>query len=427
MHQVLDLYLRLCHNDGTDEPEALYLTLSSKLTVTAEVADLLTAAYEGKGLSQIHSWDEYDEANALEKDTRPGQEQVAPSEESGAQAHETPDTQEETLQAHGDEIPGPEGYDLHATAQSEVTASQPEQGDVNPPKDLDHHEQVLPHGEEYANEETYDSEGQRTESTTTVVPLSRSTETKDPDEDVPVDAASVPPAEDEHGDFPEGEYLGYGNYSGEDEANDIVDGPEEFEDDFAGSDTGRTNVGAGDGAPSDEFTSAVTHYEEDVDASHAAPEYGDVLADESQDHLDHTVHDQPESTSENAPQHIPAGPEQTPEPTNDLLGIGEDWLRTPTQERPNGQLEHADIEEGEYLEEFDASEAVENDDAAGEQFDDDNQYIEAEASELGETGPSFTDSQPHDTVSGKRSREDDEDDWETMENHTPDTKKRRAS
>ncbi|KAL5362878.1 hypothetical protein BJX96DRAFT_110408 [Aspergillus floccosus] len=72
LHQIVDLYLRLCHNDGVDEPEALYLTLSTRLTIAAEVSDLLLAASEGKGLSEIHSWDGYQEADAVSADADAG-------------------------------------------------------------------------------------------------------------------------------------------------------------------------------------------------------------------------------------------------------------------------------------------------------------------------------------------------------------------
>ena len=62
LYQIVNLYLRLCQNDNIEEPEALYLTLSTKLTIPAAVSDLLAAADEGKGLSEISSWDDYEEA-----------------------------------------------------------------------------------------------------------------------------------------------------------------------------------------------------------------------------------------------------------------------------------------------------------------------------------------------------------------------------
>ncbi|PYI26843.1 hypothetical protein BP00DRAFT_450785 [Aspergillus indologenus CBS 114.80] len=65
LSQVVDLYLRLCHNEGIDEPEPLYLSLSTRLTLSAELSDLLAAANEGKGLTDIHVWDSYAEAEAV--------------------------------------------------------------------------------------------------------------------------------------------------------------------------------------------------------------------------------------------------------------------------------------------------------------------------------------------------------------------------
>ncbi|KAL1963612.1 hypothetical protein VTN77DRAFT_8057 [Rasamsonia byssochlamydoides] len=59
LSQIVDIYLHLCHNDGVDEPEPLYLTLSTRSTLLAEISNLAMAADEGKGISLIHSWDEY--------------------------------------------------------------------------------------------------------------------------------------------------------------------------------------------------------------------------------------------------------------------------------------------------------------------------------------------------------------------------------
>ncbi|KAL3446991.1 hypothetical protein BJX65DRAFT_308348 [Aspergillus insuetus] len=64
LKQIVDVYLHLCHNDGVEGSEALYLTLSTKLTITAELSDLFLAASEGKGLSEIQPWETYpDEAD----------------------------------------------------------------------------------------------------------------------------------------------------------------------------------------------------------------------------------------------------------------------------------------------------------------------------------------------------------------------------
>ncbi|OAX82469.1 hypothetical protein ACJ72_03176 [Emergomyces africanus] len=57
--QVIRVYLDLCNNDGITEPEPLYLTLSSRSTFTADLARLVAAAQESKGLSYL-TWEDYD-------------------------------------------------------------------------------------------------------------------------------------------------------------------------------------------------------------------------------------------------------------------------------------------------------------------------------------------------------------------------------
>ncbi|KAL4880964.1 hypothetical protein BJY04DRAFT_69169 [Aspergillus karnatakaensis] len=69
LKQIIDVYLQLCHNDGIDEPEPLYLTLSTRPTLTAELSNLLLAVNEGKGLSEIQSWDFYPEAECVSADS----------------------------------------------------------------------------------------------------------------------------------------------------------------------------------------------------------------------------------------------------------------------------------------------------------------------------------------------------------------------
>ncbi|PYH45730.1 uncharacterized protein BP01DRAFT_382350 [Aspergillus saccharolyticus JOP 1030-1] len=65
LSQIVDLYLRLCHNEGINEPEPLYLSLSTRLTLSAELSELLAAANEGKGLTDVLAWDSYAEAEAV--------------------------------------------------------------------------------------------------------------------------------------------------------------------------------------------------------------------------------------------------------------------------------------------------------------------------------------------------------------------------
>jgi hypothetical protein len=59
LSQIVDVYLRLCHNDGVDEPEPLYLTLNTGSTLLAQVSNLAIAADEGRPISLVRSWEEY--------------------------------------------------------------------------------------------------------------------------------------------------------------------------------------------------------------------------------------------------------------------------------------------------------------------------------------------------------------------------------
>lgn len=61
LHQFVNLYLHLCDNESIGEPEALYLSLSTRLAIPAAISDLTAAANEGKGISEIFPWDDYEE------------------------------------------------------------------------------------------------------------------------------------------------------------------------------------------------------------------------------------------------------------------------------------------------------------------------------------------------------------------------------
>ncbi|KAL1872847.1 hypothetical protein Plec18167_006497 [Paecilomyces lecythidis] len=75
LSQIVGLYLDLCRNDGIDEPEPLYLTLSTKLTLPVEISNLLAAAGEGKGLSHIYQWEEYEDEQQIETSPAHGEEE----------------------------------------------------------------------------------------------------------------------------------------------------------------------------------------------------------------------------------------------------------------------------------------------------------------------------------------------------------------
>ncbi|KIW19044.1 hypothetical protein PV08_03334 [Exophiala spinifera] len=53
LSQILDTYLLLCHNDGTQEIPPLYCYLSSRVSLASQYAYLLSSATEGKGFSEV--------------------------------------------------------------------------------------------------------------------------------------------------------------------------------------------------------------------------------------------------------------------------------------------------------------------------------------------------------------------------------------
>lgn len=53
MFQIVEVYQHLCHNDGLDPPEPLYITLDTKNNFLAEFSNLIAAAHDGRGLSSL--------------------------------------------------------------------------------------------------------------------------------------------------------------------------------------------------------------------------------------------------------------------------------------------------------------------------------------------------------------------------------------
>ena len=66
MFQVVEVYLHLSHNDGVDEPEPLYITLSTKTTLLSDYSNLVTAAQDGHGLSYFNTGDNLEQEEAGE-------------------------------------------------------------------------------------------------------------------------------------------------------------------------------------------------------------------------------------------------------------------------------------------------------------------------------------------------------------------------
>ncbi|CAI7671611.1 unnamed protein product [Penicillium discolor] len=474
LHQILDLYLRLCRNDGTTEPDALYLTLSTKRAFPAAIADLNDAAIEGKTLSELHSelhsWDDYDEAEAgsdedlgvhgaeehedevyytnkaqkelssteVQTAPAPGEEQALDDEQSQVQPEVVSDAQPEIVHAQDEDISpsrerSAEAAPAEAAPESESHLSQPEN------KELDHFdvsrhlekdpEQEHDHGHADMNEEHYDSEGRQSDSTATVAAMPGASEIKEHTQHVPLDVAGDAgrdqnDEENYYGEDLENDDLGAEEYY-EHEDLGSVDDSEAFQKDITGSD----NADADAQEPADQ---PFVLDEEDADELDAPPTDEVVSEILLRDETNHPSHDQPVPPLDGGLHDASDKKEQTPEPADDLLGIAVDLMQTPPKDTENDALDHFEgIDYDEPEDELDAPVAADDEGADDHEFDEnhfgdyDTHFEESEAVELVGTDPSLTDPQTNQSSSAKRSRED-EDDWDEVET-TADTKRRRSS
>lgn len=430
LHRILNVYLRLCHNDNNDEPEALYLTLSSRPAVHSELADLEAAANEGKGLSQVHPWSEFEDGEDHE-DHQADRHHVegSPSNQddqalslheaeeqavsSGAAESEVHDATNKDAEDASIEVTRESEHDAQAEPQTVAAETQQadEMGraDAPPYADKNAHD----YGEAQY-EEQYDSEPPKTESTSTAVPTSDQVEPLEPTKDVSAGAPEVD-FDDENdtnyhdGTNPAGDGEGLDNQESSERAD-------EYPDELAGEEAFASGVN--DDVQTVDFASI--HNEgalNEVDVTPAAEDaFGDVLQED--------IDDQSESTVENAPTEESATQEQTLAPEDDLLGISEDILEGPADD-PEDHLDHLESPDPEQdLEDGDPDDLV--DDDSGDYDEDSYNILEiSEHVELDEADLVHTDSQTHENPS-KRAREE-EDEWDFEETSTPEIKRRRPS
>jgi hypothetical protein len=451
LHQILNVYLRLCHNDGNNEPEALYLTLSSRPAVHSELADLEAAANEGKGLSQVHPWSEFEDGednedsrvveNAAEEsdgdqahqDPLPeteesNPEQVAPGGAAESEAHDA-FNKDAPIEAINDPVPG----EHNAQAEPEIGAAEAQQVDetdqADSPQFADEntHDYVEEHYEEH-----YDSEAPKTESTSTVMPASDHVEAQRSTEAVSAEATEDPLDEND-GSNPAGDGEGlHGEASSRQNETYGFEGQEhgEYQDELAGEETHIS--GANDEVHPVDFTSA--HDEGAADELDSVAAVQDASVSVLDDDVDNQSNGQSESTVENARKEESATHEEL---EDDLLGIAEDLLEGAASDPEDdlGHIENADLEqepEDGYPDAAAGDDVTANDGPADDDsgdYDEEDSYNVLEFSEhieLGEADLVPTDSQPHENPS-KRSREE-EDEWDfEEETSTPDLKRRRPS
>lgn len=440
MHQILDIYLRLCHNDGTDEPEALYLTLTSKLGVDSELEGLSAAASEGKGLSQIHAWSEVDDDGACGGEVPP-QEPAQPAEESHVdQTYPDQSVPQDREDVEGEaslgdgplskavETAPEEAYSAPSAAEqvaevkfdSQTVEDDGQHAQVDEAQARQLSNEAQPTHADDQDDDRYDSEAHKTESSATVVEGA---------------------ATNEHA----------GNASAED-----VEGVVEHDgaDDLADDGANQENI--------DQEQIETFHYDEHDDFA-----YEESLTEENDDHgqgvLQHeSIHETdvapeddsasaaklaaddehvplqpPESTFEEAVQEDATYREHTPEAEDDFLEIAEDLLQTPAKNHSESQHEHAEGTDPEQSDEYEDEENANDDGLAAPSADQDG------ADECQSTAEDYDDYYPPpdlevtealeldgtettlDNLSTKRSR-DDEEEWDIADTTTPDTKRRRS-
>ncbi|KAH0556742.1 hypothetical protein GP486_005469 [Trichoglossum hirsutum] len=56
LSQIVDLYVQLFRQDGVDEPDPLYMTLTTKVRFSKRFNEISSAAADGKGISQLPFW-----------------------------------------------------------------------------------------------------------------------------------------------------------------------------------------------------------------------------------------------------------------------------------------------------------------------------------------------------------------------------------
>lgn len=428
LHHILEIYTRLSHNDGISQPDALYLTLGSKISAHSELAGLDSAAHEGKGLSQIHAWDvDYEddghedmpvheddpsagdlfagqpqtekplEANEISQD-KPTDAADAPEYAAPAEVHDDflPNDQEET----------DAGLAKHEHQQEREEDATAETHDT----ETNEHR----HGDETKEHDSF--EDPKTESSATISLLPESTAQL---ADAPADEldTALDHAEQEYqtDDDQSGQDLNPKTSTLQENEHDQDQDPEEFQDEVSYEET----EAPGTVVDTDAIDLTSTHDEGLLDRPHPGTENQESVADEGEDH---ESLGESESTVHHALREEDAGFEEHDlDPEDDLLGIAEDVLQT-TQGDDDDQPENSEDDvTTPPAEELDGHESHIG---KGEEDDLYADFETSETIELGETDHSPADSQPHDNTSTKRSREDD--DWDFAD-ADPELKRRRPS
>lgn len=426
LHHILDIYVRLSHNDGINSPDALYLTLSSKISAHSELAGLDASANQGKGLSEVHAWDVDYEDGGNTEGTAHGAD--VSTNDSLSSKH-----QDKPLTAEGDLLNQPSDADAGQKPAASVEGHEDavlngQETGIGLAENEDQHENVATRESDRTEENQPAREHEKEEHEVPVAPDTDSspTITSIPETTMQPEATSL--------DVNEGawEHLEEGAHVDDDQNGQALNQEIPVTQE---ADEGAHNEGF------EEYQDEVSHEEieapepvADTDAIDltSAQEQGTVeersvgaedqeeAADRSEDHASLG---ESESTVQNASREGGAGLEEHDlDSEDDLLGIAEDVLQTTQDDHE----EQPDDSENDLA--APPSEEVDFHGANLDEGEEDDLYADLETSEtidLGETGHSHADSQSHDNASAKRSREE-EDEWDFVDTN-PDLKRRRPS
>lgn len=469
LHQIIDVYLRLCHNDGIESPEPLYLTLSTKSTISAEVSNLLLAASEGKGLSEINLWDDYQEVDEQlgevseahdegahdeeeeeeeeEKEEAQGQEEepISPNrpmtnqnvDARELQAASDEDESHHDIQDNGEafkaqELVGNDTASLAKRSSSVAPATDVQEDQLNEEGEVEdandpEFDKGTASNEEAAHEESYDSEEQQTDTTVTMTHLPGA----DMNDELENKDGSASPVHNDQTDRDLGNEHSEIDNSGEENLErtgpvelEVPEGPGVSDDERQDSGSVKPVVGdsrteqslAGHGGPSiDDAVDNVEEHSQDLEESSTAGD-DDYLHKDSESVPNLQVSERQER--------------DTPDPANDTLGFVEDLFESPSKGSKNKDGNLDDTSEfGKNHDEFE-------DDTPAEilrQHDDELPLDDEEYIDLGfADGPDTVDESPVsglrslDNGASKRSR-DPEDEFDIAENASPDLKRSRSS
>lgn len=425
MHQLLTIYLRLCHNDNIEEPEAFYLSLSTKPDVTFEINNLESAATEGKGLSSIKRWDD-DELEKAEKDSSGVQDEHDVGIDVEDNAHEEASDGPKSL-SHGNDA----ADDTEPNPENTVADSQPKYEETHDGPEV--HETLA---QEDRSDEREQSEGLKTESTNTLVPNSAESvgpgpENEDDFAHVAEDDQGYHGLDDEYQEGDDGEYDGESdhvqNATEGTEDPEYEEGHDHFDDEEGHNGHEAHDVATlqeGDGENDEEL-----YLEDEHNDFH--PDDGQYFAGDKESHEESeaALDNPPPDTLEpnHDPQTFEPEPKPAPErePEDDTLEVPEETIQSSAKQEPVDRIDFEDNDSEFHEDEFDDLGSHENE-LNEPQQDNEDGFDGTEEFELGEIDPPTNDSQAFDTLSTKRSREE-EDEWDIEDSKTPETKRRRPS